>query len=170
ELEAIGPLLHDLVTGVFAPSMPDEERILRGFLDQVRERSGIDFSAYKRATILRRLQRRLAATGSSTLRDYMRFIRTNPEEYQRLASSFLIKVTEFFRDPDLFSALRDEIIPAVIGEAGTRHNEIRIWSAGCATGEEAYSLAILVADALGPRVDEFSVRLFATDIDAQAIA
>jgi two-component system CheB/CheR fusion protein len=170
ELDAIGPLLHDLATGVHEPTRPDDERLLRGFLDQLRDRSGIDFGSYKRATILRRLQRRMVATGQTKLRDYVRHVQSNPEEYQRLTASFLIKVTEFFRDRDLFDQLRETVIPQLIADARERDNELRVWSAGCATGEEAYSLAILIADALGDELDAFNVRIFATDVDGEAIA
>jgi two-component system CheB/CheR fusion protein len=170
DLEAIGPLLNDLVTGTFAPARADEERLLRTFLDQVRDRSGIDFSAYKRATILRRLQRRMAATRTSGLREYVRFVQSHPDEYQRLTASFLIKVTEFFRDRDLFTYLRETVVPRLITEARSRGNELRLWSAGTATGEEAYSLAMLVADALGDELTSFNVRIFATDVDSEAIA
>jgi two-component system, chemotaxis family, CheB/CheR fusion protein len=169
ELEAIGPLLHDLVTGAYTPSRPDEERLLRTFLDQLREQTGIDFNSYKRATILRRLQRRMAATGTAKLRDYIRYLQAHPDEYQRLTSSFLIKVTQFFRDRDLFNHLRDIVVPQLIADARGRERELRFWSAGCATGEEAYSLAMLVADALGDEVDQFNVRIFATDVDGDAI-
>ena len=169
DLETIGPLLNDLVTGRFEPSRPDEDRLLRGFLDQLRERTGIDFSAYKRATILRRLQRRMAATNSPRLRDYVRYLQANPNEYQRLTSSFLIKVTEFFRDADLFAYLRSDVVPRIVADARADDRELRLWSAGCATGEEAYSLAILVADALAEELHRFNVRIFATDVDAGAI-
>jgi two-component system, chemotaxis family, CheB/CheR fusion protein len=169
ELEAIGPLLYDLVTGANSPGKPDEERLLTTFLDELRERSGIDFSSYKRATILRRLQRRMAATGTSTLRSYVRYVHANPDEYQRLASSFLIKVTQFFRDPDLFEHLRKTIVPQLIATARERDLELRIWSAGCATGEEAYSLAMLITEELGADADQLHVRIFATDVDADAI-
>jgi two-component system CheB/CheR fusion protein len=170
DLEAIGPLLHDLVSGTSAPCRPDEERLLRTFLEQLRDRTGIDFSTYKRAAILRRLQRRMAATGAGRLRDYVGYLADHPEEYQRLTSSFLIKVTEFFRDGDLFTYLRDEVLPQVIEEARGRGMEIRIWSAGTATGEEAYSVAMLVVDALGDELPTFNVRIFATDVDPDAIA
>jgi two-component system CheB/CheR fusion protein len=169
ELEAIGPLLHDLATGVHEPARPDDERLLRAFLDQLRERSGIDFGSYKRATILRRLQRRMVATGAPKLRDYIHHVQSNPEEYTRLTASFLIKVTEFFRDGDLFDELRDTVIPKLIADARERDRELRVWSAGCATGEEAYSLAMLIADALGDELDSFNVRIFATDVDGDAI-
>jgi two-component system, chemotaxis family, CheB/CheR fusion protein len=169
ELDALGPLLHDLVTGVHEPTRPDDERLLRAFLDQLRDRSGIDFGSYKRATILRRLQRRMVATSNTKLRDYIRYVQANPDEYQRLTASFLIKVTEFFRDRDLFDQLRETVVPQLIAEARERDNELRVWSAGCATGEEAYSLAILIADALGDELDSFNVRIFATDVDGEAI-
>ncbi len=169
ELEAIGPLLHALAIGEYAPAQPDENRLLQTFLEEMRVVTGIDFNAYKRATILRRLQRRMAATGAPRLRDYIRHVRANPDEHRRLASSFLIKVTQFFRDADLFEHLRTVVIPELIDEARDNERELRIWSAGCATGEEAYSLAILIAEALGEELSDFNVRIFATDLDADAI-
>ena len=161
DLARIGPLLADLLTtpypGASGPSLAmsgpaeaeEEERSFQVLLAQVRERSGIDFSRYKRPTILRRVQRRLVATGLHQLSDYLRYLALHPEEYTRLVSGFLINVTEFFRDPALFAALRDQVLPDLIVHARTHGNELRLWSAGCATGEEAYSLAILVAEALG---------------------
>src|SRR4051794_24144193 len=138
---AIGPLLEDLVgTPRIARRADDEKRLLRIFLDDVRQRSGIDFASYKRGTIMRRLQRRMLATGTADLRQYSRYLQSHPEEYGRLTSSFLISVTEFFRDPDLFEHLRSEILPRLIDDARKRDHELRLWSAGCATGEEAYTL------------------------------
>jgi two-component system CheB/CheR fusion protein len=170
DIEDMSRLLHDLVAGQVAPTMPDEERALRAFLDQLRERSGIDFNSYKMPTILRRLQRRIVATGADGLDGYLRYLQSRPDEYQRLVSTFLIKVTEFFRDPELFAYLRAQVIPELIAQARRRGNELRLWSAGCATGEEAYTLAILVLDALGDERDQFSVRIFATDLDLDAVA
>ncbi|MEA2639737.1 MAG: two-component system, chemotaxis family, CheB/CheR fusion protein [Chloroflexota bacterium] len=167
---AMGPLLRDLLTGAYTPSQPGEDRVLRSFLDQLRESSGIDFNSYKSTTIMRRLQRRMATSGAQNLEEYIELLARRPEEYQRLISSFLIKVTEFFRDADLFDYLRDHVIPDLIRYAETRDHELRIWSAGCATGEEPYSLAILVSEALGDRHDDLSVRIFATDLDADAVA
>src|SRR5919197_1741913 len=130
-LESIGPLLYDLLTGAYLPTKPDEDRALRLFLDQLRERSGIDFSIYKRGTILRRLQRRMVATGRQNLRDYVRYVAQHPQEYQRLLGSFLIKVTEFFRDPELFSYLRERLLPELVEAAREGNRELRLWSAGC---------------------------------------
>lgn len=169
DIENIGPILNDLVTGESGTIRPTQERALQTLLDQLRTRNGIDFSTYKMPTIMRRLQRRMIATGSAQLQEYLRFLRNNPDEYQRLASSFLIKVTEFFRDPDLFTVLRGRVLPELIAQARTRDNELRLWSAGCATGEEAYSLAILLADLLGDELPQFNIRIFATDLDNDAI-
>jgi two-component system, chemotaxis family, CheB/CheR fusion protein len=166
-LEAIGPLLQDLVEG--ETTIKGDEDSVDRFLSQLRDRSGIDFAAYKRPTIVRRLERRMAATRSSTLADYRRYLLRQPEEVHRLTSSLLIKVTDFFRDPDLYRHLRDVLLPVVI-KAGEPTRELRFWSAGCATGEEAYSLAILVAEALGPELPTWSIRIFATDADPAAIA
>jgi two-component system CheB/CheR fusion protein len=169
DLEQIGPLLRDLMTGIYAPLSPGEDRQFQVLLEQVRTRSGIDFGRYRQATIRRRLQRRMADTGQSSVEAYSRYLHRHTEEYERLVGSFLIKVTDFFRDPELFEYLRNSILPEVIDEARSRGNELRIWSAGCATGEEAYSLAVLVADVLGTDIEELSVRIFATDIEPQAV-
>jgi len=177
DLERIGPLLGDLLTGatpaagaVDRESAATEEEALAAVLAQVRARQGLDFTQYKAPTILRRLQRRVAATGVGALTAYGAYLDGHPAEYRRLVSSFLINVTEFFRDAALFDELRDHALPELIAQARARGNELRLWSAGCATGEEAYSLAILVAEALGDELEGFTVRLFATDLDADAIA
>jgi two-component system CheB/CheR fusion protein len=166
-LEAIPSLLRDLIAGVKVDE--GDEAVLDRFLRQVRDQTGIDFTSYKRPTITRRLQRRMAAVGVSTLPDYVRYVARNPTEYDRLASGFLIKVTEFFRDPDLFEYLRNEIVPRIIRGAADHDREIRVWSAGCATGEEAYSLAILFAEALSDSLGRYNVRVFATDLDTEAV-
>ncbi len=170
ELPAIAGLLQDLLAGTYARNQPDDDRRLRGLLDQLRARSGIDFAGYKEQTIRRRLQRRMLDAGTDTLEEYVRYIRRNPDEYQRLANSFLIKVTDFFRDPELFDYMREHVLPEVIRSAQERGHELRLWSAGCATGEEAYSLALLIAEMLGDDLSGLSIRIFATDLDIEAIA
>ena len=170
ELEAIGPLLNDLLVGAYAATKPDDDRRMRTLLEQLRTRSGIDFTAYKEPTIRRRLQRRMLDSGNPTLEEYMHYLRRQPQEFDRLASSFLIKVTDFYRDSDLFAYLREHLLPSLIEESRAKANELRLWSSGCATGEEAYSLAILVSELLGDNLDQFSVRIFATDLDPDAVA
>jgi len=186
DLESIGPLLQNLVTGANVPPSPEQNQRMQTLMEQLRARSGIDFSQYRQPTIQRRLQRRLADTGVASLEDYLLFLKSNPDEYQRLASSFLIKVTDFFRDTDLFAYLRERVIPELVGAVDDRRaswdsdsdgggsqirrKELRVWSAGCATGEEAYSLAIIIAEALGDELPKYDVRIFATDLDAEAVS
>lgn len=167
DADEIGPLLAELLAGPEVAE-PYDEHLLGKLLDSLRAESGIDFSGYKRGTILRRIQRRVLATRSRSFRDYVRLVRSTPAEQQRLAASFLIKVTEFFRDPELARELQRRILPEIIEHAKAT-GEIRIWSAGCATGEEAYSVAMLLADLL-PEASGITARIFATDIDGEAIA
>ena len=176
-VEDMGTLLSDLLASGADLSQPNEVKTLQSLLQHLYARSGLDFSSYKMPTIQRRLHRRMVATKTGTLSAYRRYLLRHSDEYNRLISSFLIKVTEFFRDPALFATLRDQILPEIIAAArhrashqGSGWGELRLWSAGCATGEEAYSLAILVADLLGDELEQFSVRIFATDLDGDAIA
>jgi two-component system, chemotaxis family, CheB/CheR fusion protein len=169
DLEGIGTILNDLLAGIEVPTEPDEKKRLESFLAEVRTRHGIDFTSYKTPTIMRRLQRRVVATGSGDLDGYRRHLEEHPEEYQQLVNAFLIKVTEFFRDRELFDYLRGELIPELVEKARAQDNQLRIWSAGCATGEEPYSLAMLISEALGDESEHFSVRIFATDLDEEAV-
>jgi two-component system CheB/CheR fusion protein len=168
-LEDIGPELVRLVDEVI--DLPDDLPILGELLERVRTTNGIDFSHYKLSTIKRRLARQMAASGKKNIGDYLTFLNEDPAEFSRLSSSFLIKVTEFFRDAPLFEKLRKEIVPELIEEARNRGaHELRVWSAGCATGEEAYSIAILIAEALRESSHALNVRIFGTDIDDAAIS
>lgn len=168
--DRIAELLDLLVAGEFdAPPVSDQAQLVT-FLDQIRDHSGIDFSAYKQATIQRRLQRRMIATGQHDITQYIRHVRSAPDERQRLISSFLIKVTDFFRDPELYTHLREQVLPELIADSRRRGVDLRIWSAGCATGEEAYSLAITIADLLAAGEPMPDLRIFATDLDQDAVA
>lgn len=170
EIEQIGPLLYDLLKGV---SLPTEERVedpLRDILLHVSAHTNIDFRNYKSWTILRRITRRMAVTHVGNLRDYLDYLRAHPDEVQELVKAFLIKVTGFFRDPEAFDFLRHNVLPELIDRARENGRILRIWSAGCATGEEAYSMALLVADLLGPDFPEWSVKIFATDLAGDAIS
>jgi two-component system CheB/CheR fusion protein len=169
-LERIGPLLAEIISGAETLAHPKERESVEHFLEELRARMGLDFTNYKTPTILRRLQRRILATNSGTLEGYSEYLATHPQEYQQLISSFLIKVTEFFRDSELFDYLRATIVPDLIAHARQSGQDIRIWSAGCATGEEAYSLAIVFTEALEALGEPLKVRIFATDLDADAIA
>ncbi len=170
DLDSIGDVLRNLLAaGGDVPNGRDG-REFDALLDLIRERSGIDFSTYKTATIIRRLRGRMGATGHSSLASYRKLLETDGEEYARLISSLLIKVTEFFRDPKVFNHLRDETLPLLIDEARKNGRQLRVWSAGCSTGEEAFSLAITLAESIGEDAEPVDVRVFATDIDSAAIA
>ncbi len=170
DLDSIGAVLRDLLAAGGTVPGGREGRGFAALLDKIRDRSGIDFSTYRPATIVRRLRGRMGATGHATIAAYAKQLDTDPAEYARLISSLLIKVTEFFRDPKVFDHLRDHTLPMLIAEARKHRRPLRVWSAGCSTGEEAYSLAIMLAEAIGDDVLPLDVRIFATDIDGAAIA
>ena len=171
DLERMSPILQNLLSGIAVPeeSSEDGDQALDRFLEKLHRSRGVDFRSYKKPTIQRRLGRRMAATDCGSIEEYSRYLEEYPEEYRRLINTFLIKVTEFFRDPELFEYLKEEVLPGLIEEAREKGNQLRIWSAGCATGEEAYSLAILVSEVLGREAGLFNVRIFATDIAEDAV-
>lgn len=168
--DRIGTLIVDLVNGVYQVPSVSAPSQLRTLLEELRDEMGVDFATYRQGTILRRVQRRMAATGHTAFREYLRYVRQHPEERQRLAKSFLINVTKFFRDQELFDYLREQVLPELINEAATQGRELRIWSAGCSTGEEAYSIAMVVDQLTGELEKNINVRIFATDLDEDAVA
>ena len=170
DLDTLGNVIVGILHVIERPAGPGRDDAFSRLLDRIRDRSGIDFGAYKPATIVRRLEGRMRATGSADIAGYAALIERDAAEYDRLISSLLIKVTGFFRDARLWDHLRDELIPGLLETARRERRELRVWSAGCSSGEEAYSLAMTIAEAQtdGPRgVD---VRIFGTDIDPGAIA
>jgi len=169
-IEKIGQLLYDLLTGSSASQEGERtEDVLREILEQVSRQTSVDFRTYKASTILRRVGRRMAATHCRTMRIYADYLKLYPEEVEELVKAFLINVTQFFRDADAFAYLKDEILPKVIEKAREHDKTLRMWTAGCATGEEPYSLAMLVTDLLGSELSGWSVKIFATDLDEAAI-
>src|SRR5438128_10615264 len=170
-IDRIGPLLYDLLNGVsIPPSEAKTEDVQRSILEQVGRQASLDFGQYKSSTILRRIGRRMAVNHISTMQDYLKYLRTYPEEVGELVKAFLINVTQFFRDPNAFAYLKSEILPKLIAQARERDRVLRFWTAGCATGEEPYSLAMLLIDLLGTELPEWSVKVFATDLDEAAIS
>lgn len=169
DMELIGPLLFDLLKGVTLPATEKADDPLRELLMLVSAQTNIDFRNYKSSTIVRRISRRMAVTHVGMLRDYTDYLGSHPEEITELVKAFLIKVTGFFRDPEAFDFLKHTVLPELIDKAKQNGRILRIWSAGCATGEEAYSMALLVADLLGPDFPEWSVKIFATDLASDAI-
>lgn len=134
----------------------------------LRARSGHDFSEYKEKTLVRRLQRRMQLLQVDTPAAYIELFRKQPEELDLLFRELLIGVTQFFRDPDAFEALNEDVLKKLLSGKGA-HESIRVWVAGCATGEEAFTLAILLREAMDARRPKPKVQIFATDIDDRAI-
>lgn len=146
---------------------PDED--LDAILSVLKAGSGHDFSSYKRSTVMRRIERRMAVNESVGLRKYLAFLEQSPRECQILAQEILIGVTRFFRDPEAFDVIAGEIIPQLFADRNP-DEPVRIWHACCATGEEAYSVAMLVREYLAREQLTAKVQIFATDIDEAAIA
>ena len=151
------------------PVVPGHEEpgLLGVVVELVRLHTQVDVSHYKGSTFRRQLDRRLAELGMPDLAAYVALLEREPQELQRLQQSLLISVTRFFRDADVFARLRQAMADLVAGKADGE--PLRLWVSGCATGEEAYSLAMLAANALGERLPRVPVRLFATDIDHAAL-
>lgn len=170
EMEQIGPLLYDLLKGLELPITEKADDPLHDLLAQVSAQTNIDFRNYKSSTILRRISRRMAVTHTASIRDYAEYIRTNTDEIYELVKAFLIKVTGFLRDPEAFKELRETIIRELIERGRQNGRTIRLWSAGCATGEEPYSLALLLADQLNGEFPQWNIKIFATDLAADSLA
>jgi two-component system CheB/CheR fusion protein len=141
--------------------------LVRIFLS-LRKQMGVDFSSYKHATLLRRIQRRMTLYRMEKLSQYARFLRDNKKEIEALFDDLLINVTRFFRDPQLFAALRNRFIRAIMNNK-ERHGELRAWVPGCATGEEVYSLAICILETLGEGASELRIQIFGTDLSEAMI-
>ena len=147
---------------------PEQSTLMKIF-GELRRMTGLDFSGYKRSTVLRRLERRLHLTGTETLGQYLDHLRSNGDEATALKKDFLISVTSFFRDPEAFQALEETVLPAIF-EDKAAGDPVRVWVPGCATGEEAYSIAMLLveeAEAAGFPVTD--IQVFATDVDTDAL-
>ena len=150
-----------------AAAQRDEEG-LRHILWQLRAAHGVDFKHYKRAMLRRRITRRMMLRGIKSLSEYSKLIDDDPAELAALHQDFLIRVTEFFRDPDSFEALRQHVFPTLGERRGTKEG-IRIWVPGCASGEEVYSIAIALAEFLGDADSIKGVQIFGTDINDAAL-
>lgn len=144
------------------------DKPLVGILALLHTRTGHDFSGYKQSTVLRRVEKRLAVNQIDSLASYLRYAQSNMQEVQALFRELLIGVTGFFRDPEAFKTLNKKVLPQIF--TGKNLGEpLRVWVAGCSTGEEAYSLAILIKEHLEKLQQQKKVQIFATDIDDHAI-
>ena len=151
------------------PVTPKAESALKKIFVLLRTQTGHDFSGYKPSTIYRRIERRMAVHQIGAIEGYVKYLQEAPVEVEALFRDLLIGVTNFFRDPEAFGVLESQVIPMLF--AGKRADAaIRVWVAGCSTGEEAYSIAILLQERMEVLRQSYTIQVFATDIDNQAIA
>lgn len=150
--------------------MDNDDKDLIQLLERVFEKRGFDFRQYKTSMLKRRLERRLTATGSASYRDYAGILDANPEEYNKLFDDLIINVSHFFRNPLTYELIYKVVLPSMIEyKQSSMDNMIRIWSAGCAHGEEPYSIAILLIELLGKQIKNYNITIYATDIDTDAL-
>jgi chemotaxis methyl-accepting protein methylase len=157
------------LTSLAANPTPKVESALKKIFIVLRAQTGHDFSQYKPSAIHRRILRRMSIHQIEALDGYVKYLQQTPPEADALFRDLLIGVTNFFRDPEAFAALEEADHPAAFCRQ-TRGGVIRVWTTGCSTGEEAYSLAILLQEHMEARQQRFTLQLFATDIDSRAIA
>jgi two-component system CheB/CheR fusion protein len=137
-------------------------------LIHLKEARGFDFTGYKRSSLMRRVDRRMTSVGVSDYQDYLDYLEVHPDEFTALFNTILINVTAFFRDTDAWDYVRAEVIEPLVA-AKPADSLIRVWSAGCASGEEAYTLAMALAEALGPEQFRDRVKIYATDVDEEQL-
>ena len=159
---------HPLVAQMKEAAPKVGETTMQKIVSVIHEQTGIDFTSYKQSTVARRVQRRIGIAQVANPEDYLEFLEQSPQEAAMLGRDLLINVTKFFRDGEVFDVLRGEILPAILNRAAAR-KALRIWVAGCATGEEAYSIAILVQELVTARGEKWDVKIFATDVDKVSI-
>lgn len=147
---------------------PEPDLAFEEVLLYLKESRGFDFTGYKRTSLQRRVRHRMSQVGIENYADYIDQLQVNADEFGALFNTILINVTGFFRDPEAWTYLREDVIPAILAERGP-DDPIRVWSAGCASGEEAYSLAITLAEALGTDRFRQQVKIYATDVDDEAL-
>lgn len=140
----------------------------KDLLEYLRDTRGFDFTGYKPASVQRRAQRRAQDVGAADFGEYRDYLEVHPEEFVQLFNTILINVTGFFRDRPAWDHLAAEIVPGILAERGSK-GSLRVWSAACASGEEAYSLAMILAEALGEKAFHERVKIYATDVDEEAL-
>ena len=145
-----------------------EDKGFESIFDILRSSKGLDLTGYKTNTISRRISRRMVLLKLENLKSYIKFLRENKGEVENLYEDLLLKVTSFFRDPEVFHTLEKQIIPEIL-KSKTKGQDIRIWVAGCSSGEEAYSIAMCLMEALGRKRGVVPVHIFATDVSESCI-
>jgi two-component system CheB/CheR fusion protein len=153
-----------------AAASPEQREVpgLEALLEYLRDSRGFDFSGYKRATLERRIRKRMDEVSVAHYEDYVDFLEANPREFSELFNTILINVTRFFRDPEAWEFIQEEVVPQIVA-AVPDGDQIRVWSAGCASGEEAYTAAIVLLEVLGEEQFKRRVKIYATDLDEEAL-
>jgi two-component system CheB/CheR fusion protein len=144
---------------------PDFANLIR----YIQESRGIDFRGYKKSSLCRRVTRRMEDVGSDSFAAYHALLEADPREFNELLNTVLINVTSFFRDTEAWMALRNEVVPAIVERSRQHRNPIRVWSIGCASGEEPFSVAMAFAEVLGVEAFCDTVKVYATDLDEEAL-
>ena len=163
-LSFVLPIIHSLLGMTFSEKNPEFENLLT----YLRQSRGFDFTGYKGSTLMRRVCKRMQSVNLTTFDDYLDYLEVYPEEFHKLFNTILINVTGFFRDASAWEYLAEQILPQIVARKNNSE-PIRIWSAGCASGEEAYTLAILMAEVLGAEEFRQRVKIYATDVDEEAL-
>src|SRR6266498_4728546 len=145
----------------------DEDADFEALLEFLKESRGFDFTGYKRPSLLRRIRNRMQTVGIEEFDRYADHLQADPEEFVELFNTILINVTSFFRDSPVWSYLAEEVVPKIVEEAGD--GPIRVWCAACASGEETYSIAMLLAEATGKEAFLQRVKIYGTDVDEEAL-
>ncbi len=163
---------HPLVRGdteILKENMASSDDIMAEIFNVLKLKSEIDFAKYKPSTVARRIERRMTIKQITSLQEYLTLLYKEPYEVQVLSKELLIGVTRFFRDDEAFTEMQEKIVPDIVSNS-SEDTPIRVWTAGCSTGEEAYSLAILFADELKKQSVNRNVKVFATDVNGDAIS
>ncbi len=178
QLNEISRQSHQSAQGVMTISVPPRSEPvatpiesldpLSQIFELLKLHKGVDFASYKHATIERRMQRRMLQLGMTGLADYLLYLRDSPTEIETLYQNLLISVTSFFRDPEAFRLLKEGVLPQIF-QSQSPKSPIRIWLAGCATGEEVYSVAICLLEVMADLKSQRQIQIFATDVNAISI-
>ncbi|BBP42630.1 chemotaxis protein CheB [Thiosulfativibrio zosterae] len=161
-------LTQNHTTGQNLVAPEDTERLLKPLFDLILSQTGHDFSEYKPSSILRRVERRMAIKNIKSIKLYLHHLKQNPKEVETLYLSLLIGVTRFFRDADAYEALKP-LLKTQLFQKKLPQDTLRFWVSACSTGEEVYSIAILIQEILAETKQNLSVQIFATDLDSRAI-
>lgn len=145
-----------------------EDQIFETLLGYLRQARGFDFTGYKRSSLKRRVTKQMESRQIENFNDYLDYLQVHPEEFSPLFNTILINVTSFFRDQNAWECLQNEIIPLLLASK-SENEQIRVWSAGCASGEEAYTIAMILAEILGIKNFRERVKIYATDIDEESL-